>query len=306
MSNVAKGTFDRLNWMRTGRAALRLFLAAVLIAVSFASTSCDRFSENLARKTEEPQVQTPRPSAESVHLFFGNPSNASTDENDQDNFLIIGEGAVISYSNTRGTPNWVSWRTTKSDLGPSIRRPDFRPDPRLPVWYKRITPSDYSGSGYDRGHLLPSADRFGDARLNEETFMMTNIVPQTSALNQYPWEKLESYARGQARRGNDVYQIAGVYGNQSILNGKVIAPTNCWKIIAVLPRGSGAETLGERGRIIAVDMPNDDDIESQPWERYRTSVRAIEEHTGYDFFASLPREVQDRLETRVELSNRHN
>lgn len=182
---------------------------------------------------------------------------------------------------------------------PSLKRPEFRPDPRLPTWFTRISHSDYSASGYDRGHLVPSADRFGDEALNEETFFMTNIVPQTPELNQYPWEKLESYARGQARRGFDVYQIAGAYGTQEMLKGKVAVPTNCWKIIVVMPQGRA--DIGDRTRLIAVDMPNEDGIEQGGWERFRTSIRAIEEKIGYDFFGFLPLETQDPVERMIEV-----
>jgi endonuclease G len=288
--------------MTSGGGKLRRFLAAAFVFLAIAAAGCERIRDSFAERTGSPATPSSPPvQPQSIHLFFGNPSNAVQDENTPDNFLIIGEGSAISYSDTNGTPNWISWRTVKSDLGPSLRRPDFRPDPRLPEWYKRIVSTDYSGSGYDRGHMVPSADRFGDVRLNEETFIMTNIVPQTPALNQYPWEKLESYARGQARRGFDVYQIAGVYGNKGILRNKVVVPSNCWKIIAVLPRGT--TEANRRTRIIAVDMPNEDNIESQPWERFRTTIRQVEERTGYDFFSSLPRELQDELETRFEISN---
>ena len=284
---------------------LRRFLTTGIIFIVAAAAGCERFRDSFSENSSVPAEQPlPRAQPESIHLFFGNPSNAAADENVPDNFLIVGEGSVVSYNNTNGTANWVSWRTVKSDLGLSLRRPDFRPDPRLPEWYKRVVSTDYSGSGYDRGHLVPSADRFGNVDLNEETFMMTNIVPQTPALNQYPWEKLESYARGQARRGFDVYQIAGAYGNKGILKNRVVVPSNCWKIIAVLPRG--ATDAGRRTRIIAVDMPNEDDIEAQPWERFRTTIRQIEERTGYDFFSTLPRELQDELETRIEIPNRRN
>lgn len=297
----------RLVLMITGRERLRGFLAAMLSLFVLASFGCARITQHF---DEEPEIQNPQaaaPPAESVHLFLGNPSNAVQDENSPENFLIIGDGSALSYNNTRGTANWISWRTLKNDLGPSLRRPDFSPDLRLPAWYKRIYPGDYSGSGYDRGHLVPSADRFGNAEMNQETFLMTNIVPQTSALNQYPWEKLESYARGQARRGFDVYQIAGVYGNKGILKDKVVVPTNCWKIIVILPAGTvGIENANGRARVLAVDMPNEDNIERQPWERFRTTIRAIEERTGYDFFAQLPRGLQDELETRKEISNRRN
>ena len=132
---------------------------------------------------------------------------------------------------------------------------------------------------------------------------MTNIVPQTGALNQYPWEKLESYSRFQARRGFDVYTVAGVYGEQGMLKGKVTVPTNCWKIVAFLPAGSPLESIDKRTGVIAVDMPNRDGIERTRWETYKTTVRVIEDRTGLDFFAALPRDIQDQIETRQELSS---
>lgn len=234
----------------------------------------------------------------SVHLAFGNPSDATADEANETNFLVVGEGSVLSYNNSRGSANWVSWRTTRDDLGRSIPRPDFRPDPRLPTWYERIGYYDYSGSGYDRGHLVPSADRFADPRLNEETFMMSNIVPQTGELNQYPWNKFEMYVRSQARR-MDVYQIAGCYGDAGRLKNKITVPTNCWKVAMMLPRGP--DTIDGRTRIIAVDMPNVEGIEDVSWETYRTTILEIEQKTGLDLFSQHPRELQDAIETRKEM-----
>ncbi len=245
-----------------------------------------------ARRAPEP--------VSSVHLAFGNPSKATADAADRDNFLIVGEGSAISYNNSRGTANWVAWRTTREDLGSKLQRPDFRPDPRSPAGFARIAYFDYSGSGYNRGHLLPSADRFGDATRNEETFFMTNIVPQTGSLNQYPWETLESYSRRLVRNGNDVYTIAGVYGDKGRIKNKITVPTNCWKVVIVLPRGRGAADVNERTRVIAVDMPNTDGLDNQRWERYRTTVREIERRTGYDLLDALPKALQDTLETRID------
>ncbi|MEK7855659.1 MAG: DNA/RNA non-specific endonuclease, partial [Acidobacteriota bacterium] len=279
----------------------RIWVGMLIAGLSFAS-GCERFRDTSAIKEEHPQRQdSPSPTPSSVHLAFGNPSNAIQDADSFDNYLVVGENSTFSYNNSRGTVNWVSWRTTKADLGDSRPRPDFRPDMRLPNGFKRIGYYDYSGSGYDRGHMVPSADRFANAALNEETFMMTNIVPQTGALNQYPWNKLEQYARSQAWRGFDAYQIAGVYGEKGWLKNKVAVPTNCWKVIALVPRGRSADQIDDRTRIIAVDMPNIDGIEDEPWESYATTVRAIEERTGYDLFAFLPRELQDKIETRKEI-----
>lgn len=282
-----------------------LFRAIFLISVALFSASCERILERTQQGNQSANTEpttAPKPQLPpSVHLAFGNPSNASDERN---NYLVVGDGSAFSYNESRGSVNWVSWRTTRADLGNSIPRPDFRPDPRLPGNFQRIGYYDYSGSGYDRGHLVPSADRFGNTKLNEETFMMTNIVPQTGALNQYPWEKLESYVRSQVwSRKFDAYQIAGGYGEQGFLKNKVAVPTNCWKIIVLIQRGRSIDSLDQRTRIIAVDVPNVRGIENDTWEKYKTTIRVIEEKTGFDFFASLPRELQETLETRVEIRN---
>ncbi|MCA1608845.1 MAG: DNA/RNA non-specific endonuclease, partial [Acidobacteria bacterium] len=185
-------------------------------------------------------------------LPMGNPSGATADPGNEDNFLLIKKSSVVSYNNRRGTANWIYWRTTGSDLGEPLLRPDFQPDPTLPDSFISIFPSHYSGSGYDRGHLVPSADRFGDADTNAETFHMTNIVPQSASLNQYTWEKLERNARGIVRRGGEVHTFAGVYGESHRLKNRVTVPTNCWKIIIVMKSGGGsAELINDKTRIIA-------------------------------------------------------
>ena len=281
-----------------------LCLLAGVIALSGCQTLHDQFREPPQKDPQVQQAPDPRNSTKSVHLPFGLPSAASSDPSNEDSFLILGDGSVISYNNSRGTANWVAWRTTRSDLGDSLRRPDFRPDPRLPKWYKRIGQFDYSGSGYERGHLVPSADRFGDPRLNAETFLMTNIVPQSGSLNQYPWNDLEQHVRAQVRRGFDAYQVAGVYGEAARLKDKITAPTNCWKVIVLLRAGTEPSAIDGRARVIAVDMPNEDGLEHIKWERFRTTPRAIEMRTGLDLFSSLPKELQRELETRQETVSR--
>lgn len=279
--------------MRAKSLPIKLSIFALFLA---AASGCGRFSTTNERSANT--AAAPARSETSVHMLLGNPSAATASE--PDNYLIIGTTSAISYNNARGTANWVSWRTTASDLGESLERPDFLPDPRLPRGFDRVEPSDYSGSGYDRGHLVPSADRFADPAANQETFYMTNIVPQASGLNQFPWEKLERYSRGLARRNYDVYTISGVYGDAGRIRNKVTIPTNCWKVILALPAGSGLEGVNDSTRVIAVDMPNSDSVEKDNWRVYRTTVRAIEQITGLDLLSALPRKLQDVIENRVD------
>lgn len=279
------------------------------IILGFALGLCLAAQSGCGRSTSGPDgnendpARVPRTTASIDLLPFGNPSNAVSDPNNADNYLVVHDSHVLSYNNNRGTANWVAWRTTRADLGNSLPRNDFEPDNSLPNGFRRIQYFDYSGSGYDRGHLLPSADRFADPKLNEQTFLMTNIVPQAGDLNQFPWNKLESYARGLARRGFTLYTIAGVYGEKGRLRGKVTVPTNCWKVIVVLARGT--TDIDESTRIIAVDMPNVDGIADVRWENYKTSVRSIEEKAGLDLFSSLPKGLQDVIETRVDPNTLH-
>ena len=276
-----------------------MFLAVALLGCLAPLTSCGELSGRLSEPpASTPPVWTP-PAAESPHLVLGNPSGATQDALDTENLLIVGRGSAISYNAQRGTANWVSWKTTEEDLGESIPRPIFRSDPRLPPGVERVEYHHYSGSGYDRGHLVPSADRFADAELNAETFYMTNIVPQKAALNRYPWERLESYVRRQVRSGNDAYNIAGCYGELERLR-RLSVPTNCWKIVLLLPKGSPPLNISKASRVIAVDMPNSDNIGNRDWKHFRVTVREIEQRTGFDFLSALPPETQDRVETVLD------
>lgn len=268
------------------------FLALLLI------TAC-RSSGGDITPPDQPVTpgETPAGVARNPHLLLGNPSNAASETT---NYLVIKRVGAYSYNDRRGSANWASWRTTKDDLGRSLPRAEFEPDFSLPDEFTQITTFDYVRSGYDRGHLIPSADRWSDPAANRETFSMTNIIPQEPELNQFPWEKLERQSRSWARWKFDVYSIAGVYGEQDRLRGKVSVPTNCWKVIVLVRRGRGLDSIDKSTRVIAVDMPNREGIADDGWEKFRTTVRSIESKTGYDLLSNLSPELQDVLETRIE------
>jgi len=255
--------------------------------------------------TNQPQTPSNNPTspeqAQQIYLALGNPSNASL--SDPNNYLLTNNFMVISYNRDRGIPNWVAWRVSKADLGSLDREDAFRPDDRLPKGWARITPSDYTGSGYDRGHVCPNADRYGSREAADSTFVMTNMTPQTGDLNRGPWQKLEAYLRSLVNRGSDVYIYAGVYGEKGKIKKKVTIPTNDWKIAVVVPAGTPVSAINENARVIAVDMPNVNGIKNADWQVYRTTVRAIEKSTGYNLLSSLPQNVQDALETKTDTVN---
>src|SRR5262249_3889522 len=128
------------------------------------------------------------------HLKMGNPSGAREDPKDRDNYLMKKPYFALSYNNERGSPNWVSWRLTTDGPG-QAPRVEFYPDPALPHGFRRVLPRDYSGYGFDRGHLCPHSDRGGSREASRATFAMTNMVPQAPNLNQQAWADFEDYCR---------------------------------------------------------------------------------------------------------------
>lgn len=235
-----------------------------------------------------------------IHLPFGNPSNATNSTDNPNNYLMEKPQYVLSYNRDRGTPNWVSWQLKKSWLGSSDRQDDFRPDESLPEGWYRVGPNDYRNSGFDRGHLAPSADRSAKEMDNSATFVMTNMMPQSPKNNRDTWRELEEYSRKLVKGGKELYIIAGSYGSRGKLaGGKVTIPKRTWKIIVVLEPGSGARGINKNTRVIAVDMQNTERIGTD-WKRYLVSVDKIEAATGYDFLSKVPKEIQDVIEARVD------
>jgi endonuclease G, mitochondrial len=240
------------------------------------------------------------------NLTMGNPSGAYTQ---LDNYLVEKPQYTLSYNASRGTPNWVSWHLSSAWFGSAPRQDNFRADLTLPASFYRVIPGDYTNSGFDRGHNIPSADRTLTAEDNAATFLMSNIIPQAPTNNQQTWANLESYCRKLANEGNELYIIMGQYGKggtgsngylETLAGGKVTVPNRIWKVIVVLPVGTNdVSRVTTSTRVIAVDTPNSNSI-STSWGGYRTTVDAIEAKTGYNILSNVPAAIQDVIEARVD------
>lgn len=301
---------------RKQKTSLLTLLVAAAVALGWGLYQ--RYFERGARhdtgRVETPaprRPQTPRaPGAAGANLLLGNPSGATADPARPDDYLLEGPEYALSYNRSRGIPNWVSWRLGPTDLGEVQRQNDFRPDNRLPAGWHRVTPSDYAGSGFDRGHLTPSADRTADANSNSATFLMTNMMPQAPDNNQGPWRVLEEYERELASRGNELYIVAGPFGSGGVgskgpatttPNGEVTVPAQTWKVMLVLPEGDDdLSRVNGSTRAIAVVMPNRQGIRERDWREFRVSVDEVERLTGLDFFSGVPAEVQAAFESKVD------
>lgn len=274
------------------------FLLVTFVLV-FASTLTASVAGSLGRTPPPPNVG----------LTLGNPSEATNDTSNADNFLMVKPQYVLSFNNSKGGANWVAWHLQASDIG-SESRGDFHPDTSLPSGFKRITKGDYTGSGYDRGHLCNSKDRTNTRANNDATFFMTNILPQAADNNQGPWVKLENFERELAGQGKELYIYAGAFGTggtgknglkQTIADGEVNVPKVFWKVMIVLPTGSNdLSRIKATTRAIAVCMPNKQGIRNTPWQKFVTTIHNIETATGYDFLSPVSSGIQQTIENRKD------
>jgi DNA/RNA endonuclease G (NUC1) len=248
-------------------------------------------------------------SSDNDHMLFGNPGHAATVTDSVNNYLMRKAYYALSYSRDRGIPNWVSWHLYAPDLGSTPRQDDFRPDDALPAGWYQVPANAYSGSGFDRGHNTPSADRTSSGDANSATFLMTNMIPQAPYLNQQTWARLEDSLRRLVNAGFELYIIMGTYGSggtgsngfaTTIHGGRVTVPGSVWKIAVVIPNGNNdSSRVNNSIRMIAVDIPNTNSVNSN-WKNYRVSVDAIESATGYDLLELIPASLQMVLEAKVD------
>jgi endonuclease G len=243
------------------------------------------------------------------HLALGNPSGAVASTTSPTNYLLTKPQYALSYNRDQGKPNWVSWHLDQADLGSATRQDNFRADESLPSDWYQVQASDYTGSGFDRGHNCPSADRTASEVDNSATFLMSNMMPQAPQNNQQTWANLEDYCRTLVRAGNELYIICGSYGRggtgsdgyyTTIASGRITVPARCWKVVVVLPTGSNdLGRITSSTRVIAINTPNNISVNAA-WSGYRTSVDAIEKATGLDLLSAVSLSLQSQLEDSVD------
>jgi endonuclease G len=259
-------------------------------------------AESEPSATESPSTEPPAsPVDRSPHVALGVPRDADP----SDDLLLDRRVYVLSYNPTRRATNWVAWKLVASDIGKAKRTDKWLVDDDLPADVFKARPEDYARSGYDRGHMCPSADRTASPTDNALTFLLTNALPQRADLNAGPWEKLEEFERHLALAKNkDVYIVAGAIFSPSppVIGRALQVPNDFFKVIVALEQGKGASDIGDDALVFAAIMPNVTGIQKRPWTDYSTTIAAVEKASGYDFNARVPPAAQAKLEQRQDVA----
>ena len=145
-----------------------------------------------------------------------------------------------------------------------------------------------------------SKERTRNTQDNISTFILTNIIPQTPDLNRGIWERFEIFCNDLCLKENKELFIyaGGIFHTNTTIGKGVAVPDSCFKIVVVLERGQGLKDIDSNTQVIAVAMPNQNGIKSPNWQQYKTTVKRIEQSTGYFFLTNVPKEIQDFIDNK--------
>jgi endonuclease G len=197
----------------------------------------------------------------------------------------------LSYLEDHEQAEWVTYRLFPAFLkGNAIRKNNFRPDPLVQT--KSANSKDYSKSGYDRGHLAAAGDMVFSKQSMSESFFYSNIAPQKPSFNRGAWKNLESLVRQWGNSFEIIVVTGGILsgGNLDQIgpNG-VSVPKEFYKIVYA----------PEKNEMLGFIMPNQKII-NDIWN-YSTTVDEIEELTCIDFFIELNDEIENLIESRINV-----
>ncbi|GAK23829.1 DNA/RNA endonuclease G [Vibrio sp. JCM 19052] len=215
------------------------------------------------------------------HLDKGMPSTNS------DQFLCR-DGYAVGYNYDTKNADWVAYYVTAESVNITNKRSNsFKEDTEMPD-YARSTLADYKGSGYDRGHLAPSATMDFTRESMKQSFLMSNMSPQLPGFNRVGWRVLEEHVRDLANEYNELYVVTGpIYeGNEGTIGNGVVIPSAFYKVI-LDPSFDEA---------IAFIVPHRD-VSSSELANFITTIDEVERQTGLDFFAQTPDSIEDNMES---------
>ena len=225
----------------------------------------------------------------------------------------------VEWDNAKIANRWTCYELHEGNTMSTVgRHDDFKADPEVAV---SSTLDDYSGSGFSRGHLCPSADRLCTVEQNKQTFFLTNMQPQYQSHNGGLWSRLESQIREYAT--NDDYtdthcdtlyvvkaatitdkvtigeeQVDGVYAEKC--NNRLLIPKYFYMALLHYNKELDAyqaiafwtDHLGTTQSVADLSI-------------YAISIDELEKRTGIDFFCNLPDVIEEDVESSIDLDFWH-
>ncbi|MEI6434836.1 MAG: DNA/RNA non-specific endonuclease [Bacteroidota bacterium] len=272
-----------------------LAFQSILISLIIFSGSISNLSAQEGTKTPDGTnlkrssyygVQSTIPSYKRVNPDFKDlelPCSAEGDE------IIRHTGYTLSYNIEHKQARWVAYKLTAEETRPAVKRNNrFIPDPE--VLTGSASNNDYKNSGYDKGHLAPSADMCYSIVTMQESFYLSNMSPQKPGFNRGIWKELEAQVRQWAIDDSIIFIVTGgvlAAGMPAIGSNKVSVPKLFYKVII--------DFHGDVPKGIGFVIPNDKS--NKRLQSYTVTIDSVEVLTGINFFCRLPDDMEKKIES---------
>lgn len=207
--------------------------------------------------------------------------------------VIVHPGHALVWDDEHKIPKWTAHIIEPDIMEGNLARIDtFLPDPLVNGNTALIT--SYRNSGYDRGHMVPSADMRWSLDALKATYLYSNVAPQKPELNREAWAELEDWMRRYVHySGHRAFVVTGpiLSADMPLLNkpvamNEVSAPPYFFKAMVDL---DGPEKKG-----IAFVMRNG--LNDLGLLSYTVSIDSVERLSGLDLFPALSDTLEDRIE----------
>jgi len=200
----------------------------------------------------------------------------------------------LRYIEEHEQADWVGYLLTRRMLeeGEEERESSFEQDPNLKNSTGSASNEDYTGSGYDRGHLAPAADMAWSEAAMNESFYYSNASPQVPAFNRGIWKRLESRVREWALANDSVFVVTGPVLSEiseRIGPNEVSVPTRYYKVVLDISQQGGYKGA-------AFVLENKGDSESELFSK-ALSIDELERMLGIDFFPRQDPALMEELES---------
>jgi endonuclease G len=204
----------------------------------------------------------------------------------------------LEWDATSRANRWTCYQLHSGNMVKNVKRNDaFKEDPNIPAEYN-VSPSEYKGTGYSKGHLCPSGDRLASREQNSQTFYMSNMQPQIQEHNGGVWNTLEGKVRNSWAPSNSqdtlyVVKAATIDPNniKDYTSSGLIVPKFFYMALLYYSKSSNSYSA------LGVWSPH----EGGSTTEYIT-IDELERRTGIDFFCNLPDEIEKVVESKIDMN----
>jgi endonuclease G len=279
-----------------------------LLVISFFLFSCDKDSDS-SQSAIDVNVNC---NNTAIHYEYARLEFPHLKDDVTNIVIIHRDNGEVNYSLEwdlqKHSQRWSCYELYRSNMVTNTSRyysdtSQYPQDPDLPKQYQ-FTSDPFWNSGFQHGHICPSADRLNSSTANYQTFYLTNMQPLVGGFNTGVWEKMEEKVREIARRNgysfcDTLYVCKGgtIDTEENIitrLGQGLIVPKYFFMALLSVKNGQ----YHAFGFWVENRSNSDENL-----AKYAVTIDELEEKTGIDFFCNLPDKREALVESAAVVDN---